>query len=88
MISFFYVFQINETYALFALSIANIFVFYGGIIFFPVSRFPKPSSILSDLKVVCGDKDQLSALVHLFENHIGKEWFEPWDSFNWVVNNL
>uniref|UniRef100_K1PHE9 Uncharacterized protein n=1 Tax=Magallana gigas TaxID=29159 RepID=K1PHE9_MAGGI len=53
-----------------------------------ISRFPKPSSILSDLKVVCGDKDQLSALVHLFENHIGKEWFEPWDSFNWVVNNL
>lgn len=64
------------------------FCFHGGIIFFPVSRFPKPSSILSDLKVVCGDKDQLSALVHLFENHIGKEWFEPWDSFNWVVNNL
>ncbi|XP_022335472.2 RAB11-binding protein RELCH homolog isoform X2 [Crassostrea virginica] len=53
-----------------------------------VSRFPKPSSLLTDLKVVCGDKDQLSALVYLFEHHIGQEWFEPWDSFNWVVNNL
>jgi hypothetical protein len=55
---------------------------------FSVSRFPKPSSLLTDLKVVVGDKDQLSALVHLFEHHISQEWFEPWDSFNWVVNNL
>ncbi|XP_062567299.1 RAB11-binding protein RELCH homolog [Saccostrea cucullata] len=53
-----------------------------------ISRFPKPCSLLTDLKVVCGDKDQLSAFVHLFEHHIGQEWFEPWDSFNWVVNNL
>ncbi|XP_048752282.1 RAB11-binding protein RELCH homolog isoform X2 [Ostrea edulis] len=53
-----------------------------------ISQFPKPSSLLTDLKVVVGDKDQLSALVHLFEHHISQEWFEPWDSLNWVVNNL
>ncbi|XP_069112711.1 RAB11-binding protein RELCH homolog isoform X2 [Argopecten irradians] len=52
------------------------------------SRFPKPSSALSDLKTVVGGGQELSALMHLYEDHITQEWFEPWDNFNWVVNNL
>ncbi|XP_060073461.1 RAB11-binding protein RELCH homolog [Ylistrum balloti] len=52
------------------------------------SRFPKPSSPLSDLKTVVGGGRELSALMYLYENHISQEWFEPWDNFNWVVNNL
>ncbi|XP_033755767.1 LOW QUALITY PROTEIN: RAB11-binding protein RELCH-like [Pecten maximus] len=52
------------------------------------SRFPKPSSSLSDLKTVVGGGRELSALMSLYENHISQEWFEPWDNFNWVVNNL
>ncbi|XP_021379245.1 lisH domain and HEAT repeat-containing protein KIAA1468 homolog, partial [Mizuhopecten yessoensis] len=52
------------------------------------SRFPKPSSPLSDLKTVVGGGKELSALMSLYEKHISQEWFEPWDNFNWVVNNL
>lgn len=54
----------------------------------PASRFPTPSSTLTDLVTICGDKLRLAALVSLFEDHISQEWFEPWDSLNWVVNNL
>ncbi|KAK3085392.1 hypothetical protein FSP39_002678 [Pinctada imbricata] len=53
-----------------------------------MSRFPKPTSPLTDLRVIMGDNSKLSALVHLFEEHLSQEWFEPWEMFNWVVNNL
>lgn len=52
------------------------------------SRFPKPSSPLTDLKVIIGDSLRLSSLVFLFEEHISQEWFEPWETINWVVNNM
>ena len=52
------------------------------------SRFPTPSSTLTDLVTITGDKQHLAALVNLFEDHISQDWFEPWDSLNWVVNNL
>lgn len=47
MISFFYVFQINETYALFALSIANIFVFMGELSFFQYLVSPNQAPYLA-----------------------------------------
>ncbi|XP_076109472.1 RAB11-binding protein RELCH homolog [Mytilus galloprovincialis] len=51
-------------------------------------QFPKSSSPLTDLNVIIGDSEELSSLVHRFHNHLSQEWFEPWDSFNWVVNNF
>ncbi|CAC5412344.1 RAB11-binding protein RELCH,RAB11-binding protein RELCH homolog [Mytilus coruscus] len=51
-------------------------------------QFPKSSSPLTDLNVIIGDSGELSSLVHRFQNHLSQEWFEPWDSFNWVVNNF
>lgn len=47
MISFFYVFQIYETYALFALSIANIFVFMEELSFFQYLVFPNQAPYLA-----------------------------------------
>ena len=52
------------------------------------SRFPAAGSQLTDLTVIVGSKRCLAAMVQLFEDHIDQEWFEPWDSLNWVVNNL
>ncbi|XP_052816582.1 RAB11-binding protein RELCH homolog isoform X2 [Mya arenaria] len=51
-------------------------------------RFTRSSSRLTDLVTIVGNKWHLGALVKLFEEHIGQEWFEPWDNLNWVVNNL
>ncbi|KAL4235190.1 hypothetical protein ACF0H5_006828 [Mactra antiquata] len=52
------------------------------------SRFPKPSSPLTDLTTIAGNRKKLAAMVTLFEDHIDQEWFEPWDNLSWVVNNL
>lgn len=53
-----------------------------------VSRFPKPSSDLTDLRVIVGNVRTLSAWVQQYEEHISQEWFEPWEQFNWVIKNL
>ncbi|XP_052822976.1 RAB11-binding protein RELCH homolog isoform X2 [Octopus bimaculoides] len=53
-----------------------------------VFRFPKPSSDLTDLRVIFGNVNQLSAYIEQYEEHISQEWFEPWEQFNWVVKNL
>lgn len=47
MTSFFYVFQLNETYALFALSIAYIFVFMGELSFFQYLVSPNQAPYLA-----------------------------------------
>ncbi|KAL5022360.1 hypothetical protein ScPMuIL_001515 [Solemya velum] len=52
------------------------------------SNIPTCSSRLTDLRIIYGDTQRLSALVMLFEEHLNQEWFEPWQSFNWIVNNL
>ncbi|KAL3860033.1 hypothetical protein ACJMK2_010206, partial [Sinanodonta woodiana] len=51
-------------------------------------RFPKPNSPLTDLRTIMGSNSRLAGLVAGFEEHIAQEWFEPWDSLNWLVNNL
>ncbi|GFO28822.1 lish domain and heat repeat-containing protein kiaa1468 [Plakobranchus ocellatus] len=55
---------------------------------FDMSRFPGSTSPLSDLSVMAGGEQVLAGLVHRFEEHIGQEWFEPWEEINWIVNNL
>ena len=61
---------------------------HGSFHIISASRFPTPSSTLTDLVTITGDKQHLAALINLFEDHISQDWFEPWDSLNWVVNNL
>ena len=55
---------------------------------FSAVRFTRSNSRLTDLVTIVGNKWHLGALVKLFEEHIGQEWFEPWDNLNWLVNNL
>ncbi|KAK3746890.1 hypothetical protein RRG08_030301 [Elysia crispata] len=55
---------------------------------FDASQFPAVASRLSDLCVMAGGEQVLARLVHQFEEHIGQEWFEPWEELNWIVNNL
>ncbi|GAB1600715.1 RAB11-binding protein RELCH homolog isoform X1 [Argonauta hians] len=53
-----------------------------------VFRFPKPSSDLSDPRIIFGNVQHLSAYIEQYEEHISQEWFQPWEQFNWVVKNL
>lgn len=53
---FFYVFQIYETYALFALSIANIFVFMGELSFFQYLVSPNQALYLATLRWSVGTR--------------------------------
>ena len=53
-----------------------------------VSSLPAASSQLLELWVIVGGEERLLSLVRHFENHIQQEWFEPWDQFNWLLNNM
>ncbi|XP_041376691.1 RAB11-binding protein RELCH homolog [Gigantopelta aegis] len=55
---------------------------------FDLLQFPESTSLLSDLRVIVGDDRHLLALINKFEEHIGQEWVEPWEQYNWIINNL
>ena len=52
-------------------------------------RFAATStSPLIDASLIIGDAQLLARAVHLYEEYIGQEWYEPWDSFAWVAGEL
>ena len=53
-----------------------------------MSRFPKPRSELMDLATIIGDRHKMAALLHLYEEYIGEEWYEPWESYIWTAGEL
>ncbi|XP_055891966.1 RAB11-binding protein RELCH homolog isoform X3 [Biomphalaria glabrata] len=57
-------------------------------IYVDFSRYPRATSPLNDLLVMCGGEQALVKLASHFESHIDQEWFEPWEEINWIVNNL
>ncbi|KAM9436319.1 RAB11-binding protein RELCH homolog isoform 2-T2 [Clarias gariepinus] len=53
-----------------------------------VTRFPRPASPLQDVAFIVGSREQLSALLQLYEHQLQHEGTTGWDSLLWVVNQL
>ena len=45
-------------------------------------------SSLSSLSVMVGTERILLVLLHLYEEYISQEWYQPWDSFIWIAGEL
>ncbi|XP_060755837.1 RAB11-binding protein RELCH homolog isoform X2 [Neoarius graeffei] len=53
-----------------------------------VTRFPRPASPLQDVAFIVGSREQLGALLQLYEHQLQHEGTTGWDSLLWVVNQL
>ncbi|KAI5617157.1 lisH domain and HEAT repeat-containing protein KIAA1468-like isoform X5, partial [Silurus asotus] len=53
-----------------------------------VTRFPRPASPLQDVAYIVGSREQLGALLQLYEHQLQNEGTTGWDSLLWVVNQL
>ena len=53
-----------------------------------MANFPQPTSELFDLCIIIGDPTRLAALMHLYQEYISEEWYEPWESYIWVAGDL
>uniref|UniRef100_A0A4W4GIG9 LisH domain and HEAT repeat-containing protein KIAA1468 n=1 Tax=Electrophorus electricus TaxID=8005 RepID=A0A4W4GIG9_ELEEL len=53
-----------------------------------VTRFPRPASPLQDVSTLVGGREQLAALLHLYEHQLQHEGTAGWDRLLWVVNQL
>ena len=45
-------------------------------------------SALSSLSVMVGSERLLLVLLHLYEEYISQEWYQPWESFIWIAGEL
>ncbi|XP_062841442.1 RAB11-binding protein RELCH homolog isoform X2 [Trichomycterus rosablanca] len=53
-----------------------------------VTRFPRPASPLQNVSCIVGSREQLAALLQLYEHQLQHEGTTGWDSLLWVVNQL
>ena len=50
--------------------------------------FPSPAQTSVTCLSLWAAPEKLAKLVHLYEEYIAEEWYEPWDTFNWVAGEL
>uniref|UniRef100_A0A8C5PZ53 RAB11 binding and LisH domain, coiled-coil and HEAT repeat containing n=1 Tax=Leptobrachium leishanense TaxID=445787 RepID=A0A8C5PZ53_9ANUR len=53
-----------------------------------VTRFPRPVSPLQDVATIIGSREQLAALLQLYDHQLEHEGTTGWESLLWVVNQL
>ncbi|XP_066577873.1 RAB11-binding protein RELCH homolog isoform X3 [Amia ocellicauda] len=53
-----------------------------------VTRFPRPASPLQDVATIIGSREQLAALLQLYDHQLEHEGTTGWESLLWVVNQL
>ncbi|CAH2284110.1 lisH domain and HEAT repeat-containing KIAA1468 homolog isoform X1 [Pelobates cultripes] len=53
-----------------------------------VTRFPRPMSPLQDVATIIGSREQLAALLQLYDHQLEHEGTTGWESLLWVVNQL
>ncbi|KAM3928434.1 RAB11-binding protein RELCH isoform 2-T2 [Leptodactylus fuscus] len=60
----------------------------GEILQIEVTRFPRPISPLQDVATIIGSREQLAALLQLYDYQLEHEGTTGWESLLWVVNQL
>ncbi|KAG8571922.1 hypothetical protein GDO81_011829 [Engystomops pustulosus] len=60
----------------------------GEILQIEVTRFPRPISPLQDVATIIGSREQLAALLQLYDHQLEHEGTTGWESLLWVVNQL
>ncbi|KAM4688480.1 RAB11-binding protein RELCH isoform 3-T3 [Discoglossus pictus] len=53
-----------------------------------LTRFPRPMSPLQDVATIIGSREQLAALLQLYDYQLEHEGTTGWESLLWVVNQL
>ena len=53
-----------------------------------LTRFPKASTDLNSVQVILGGPEMAAKKISLYEEHIGQEWYEPWDKLDWMTTEL
>ncbi|KAM8811669.1 RAB11-binding protein RELCH isoform 2-T2 [Eudromia elegans] len=53
-----------------------------------VTRFPRPVSPLQDVATIIGSREQLAALLQLYDYQLEHEGTTGWETLLWVVNQL
>ncbi|XP_069046960.1 RAB11-binding protein RELCH homolog isoform X2 [Lepisosteus oculatus] len=60
----------------------------GDVTSIEVTRFPRPASPLQDVATIVGSREQLAALLQLYDHQLEHEGTTGWESLLWVVNQL
>uniref|UniRef100_A0AAY4A896 LisH domain-containing protein n=1 Tax=Denticeps clupeoides TaxID=299321 RepID=A0AAY4A896_9TELE len=61
---------------------------HGDVPSIEVTRFPRPASPLQDVATIVGSREQLAALLQLYDHQLQHEGTTGWESLLWVVNQL